>query len=55
MRKINSESDGKLQNKGKGINEVESGQKRRKMLQLKESCRSALWFSDSFNLDLLSI
>ena len=55
MRKINSESDGKLQNKGKGINEVESRQKRRKILRLKESCKSALWFSDSFNLDLLSI
>ena len=55
MRKIQRGSDTKTKNKGKGIDEVEERQKRRKVSQLKESCRSALWFSDSFNLDLLSI
>ena len=55
MRKIQRGSDTKPQNKGKGIDKVEERQKRRKVSQLKESCRSALWFSDSFNLDLLSI
>ena len=52
MRKIQRGSDTKPKNKGKGIDEVEERQKRRKVSQLNESCR---WFSDSLNLDLLSI
>ena len=44
-----------LQNKGRAINDVEDCQRRRKIAQLKESCKLALWFADSFNIDLLAI
>uniref|UniRef100_A0A1X7UAC2 Uncharacterized protein n=1 Tax=Amphimedon queenslandica TaxID=400682 RepID=A0A1X7UAC2_AMPQE len=42
-------------NKGKAINEVEDQQRRRKIAKLRESCKLALWFADSFNIDLLAI
>lgn len=44
-----------FQNKGKAIDEVEDRQRRRKITQLRESCKLALWFADSFNIDLLAI
>ncbi len=42
-------------NKGKGIDEVAERQRRRNMMVLKEACERALWFTDSFNIDLLGI
>uniref|UniRef100_A0A1X7U939 Uncharacterized protein n=1 Tax=Amphimedon queenslandica TaxID=400682 RepID=A0A1X7U939_AMPQE len=42
-------------NKGKAINEVEDQQRRRKIAKLRESCKLALWFADSFNINLLVI
>ena len=42
-------------NNGKGIDEVGERQKRRKLASLRETCKRALWFTDSFNVDLLGI
>ena len=44
-----------LQNKGRAISDVEDRQRRRKIAQLKESCKLALWFADSFNIDIFAI
>ena len=40
---------------GKSYDEVGERQKRRKLMAIKEASKKALWFLDSFNLDLLSI
>ena len=42
-------------NTGKGIDEVKERQRRRKIMALKESCKKAMWFADSFHLDLASV
>lgn len=42
-------------NRGRGLDEVEERQRRRKIKNLQESCKRALWFTDSFNIDVLSI
>ena len=42
-------------NTGKGLDEVQERQRRHKISALRESCKTALWFCDSFNLDLLKI
>ncbi len=44
-----------IANTGKGLDEVQARQRHRKMFALHESCKSALWFCDSFHLDLLKI
>ena len=48
-------SSAALVNRGKGLDEVEYRQRRRKIMALKESCKKAIWFADSFDLDLQSI
>ncbi len=42
-------------NTGRGIDEVAQRQQRWKMTVLREACERALWFTDSFNIDLLGI
>ena len=42
-------------NKRKGIDEVGERQRRRKIIRLKEASKNALWFADTFNVDLLSL
>lgn len=42
-------------NLGKPIDEVQERQRRRKLAMLKEGCKHALWFTDSFGLDLLHV
>ena len=44
-----------LTNQGKGLDEVGERQRRRKILILRESCKRALWFADSFNVDIISL
>ena len=43
------------ENKGKGIDEVGERQKRRNIMAIRESTKKALWFLDSFNVDLSTI
>ena len=42
-------------NRGRGVDEVAERQRRRKILLLRESCKRALWFTDSFNVDIISL
>lgn len=42
-------------NSGRPIDVVQERQRRRKISTLKEASKKALWFADSFNLDLVSI
>ena len=42
-------------NQGKGVDEVQERQRRRKIARLKEATKKALWFSDTFNVDLLTV
>ena len=42
-------------NNGKGIDEVQERQRRRKMMVLREGCKQALWFADTFHIDLLKV
>ena len=42
-------------NTGKGLDEVQERQRRRKISALHEAGKTALWFCDSFHLDLLKI
>lgn len=42
-------------NNGKGIDYVQERQRRRKMAMLREGCKQALWFTETFNIDLLKI
>ena len=42
-------------NAGQGIDDVKERQRRRKMMALREGCKRALWFADSFNVDLLRV
>ena len=42
-------------NFGKGLDEVQERQRRRKMMTLREGCKRALWFADSFQIDLLKL
>ena len=42
-------------NNGKGMDQVKEQQRRRKLAELKEGCKMALWYGDTFNVDLLSI
>ena len=42
-------------NFGKGLDEVQERQRRWNMIALKEGCKRALWFSDSFQIDLLKL
>lgn len=42
-------------NSGRSLNEVGERQRRRKIASLKEASKKALWFLDSFNLDVTSI
>ncbi len=48
-------SEQPLLNRGKGIDEVGERQRRRKITLLRESCERALWFTDTFNVDLLKV
>ncbi len=48
-------SEQPLMNRGKGVDEVEERQRRRKIALLRESCERALWFTDTFNVDLLKV
>ena len=48
-------SQGQPINYGKGIDEVQERQRRRKLSILKEGCKTALWFGNTFNIDLVSI
>ena len=41
--------------KGKTLDEVEERQRRRKLMSLKEASKKALWFLDSFHIDIQSI
>ena len=43
------------QNEGKSFDEVQSRQQRRKVAALREGIKDALWFCDSFGLDLMSV
>lgn len=42
-------------NTGKSIDEVGERQRRRKLMTLREASKKALWFLDSFNIDVQSI
>lgn len=42
-------------NAGKGLDEVCERQQRRKIASIKEATKKALWFLDSFNVDIMSI
>ena len=42
-------------NNGKPLDEVQERQRRRKVHAIKEGVKKALWFCDSFGLDLLSV
>ena len=42
-------------NVGKGLDEVQRRQERRKIAVLHDGCKKALQFADSFGIDLLSI
>ena len=42
-------------NNGSGIDEVEARQRRRKIRLLQALCKRALWFVDTFHLDLMTI
>ena len=44
-----------LENKGKAIDSVEERQKRRKITAIKEASKKALWFLDSFNVNVMDI
>ena len=44
-----------LTNKGRPLDAVAQRQWRRKVQAIKESCKKALWFLDSFNLDVESV
>ena len=55
MDKINELCRQPLANKGKGIDEVAKRQRRRKVTVLRQSCERALWFTDSFNVDIISL
>lgn len=52
---ICSYTDREEENRGKGIDEVGKRQRRRKITAIKESCKKALWFLDSFNVDVTNI
>ena len=39
---------------GKGLDDVQERQRRRKVAALKESCKNALWFAETFDIDLIS-
>ena len=40
---------------GKGLEQVKERQRRRKIAALKDSCRNALWFADTYDIDLINI
>ena len=42
-------------NSGRGVDQVAGRQRRRKIIQLREGCKRALWFADSFNIDVVKI
>ena len=42
-------------NSGRGVDQVAERQRRRKIIQLREGCKRALWFADSFNIDVVKI
>ena len=48
-----SEEQGASQ--GKGVDEVQERQRRREIARLKEATKKALWFSDTFNVDMLTV
>ena len=55
MERIKEICSQPLTNRGKGLDEVAERQRRRKILALRESCKRALWFTDSFNIDIISL
>ena len=42
-------------NVGQGIDDVQERQRRRKMAALREGCEKALWFTGSYNVDLIKV
>ncbi len=44
-----------LANSGRGVDQVAERQRRRKIVQLRNECKRALWFADSFNVDIIKI
>lgn len=44
-----------LENKGKGVDEVHKRQRRQKITAIEEATKKALWFLDSFNIDISSV
>ena len=55
LRQVKGMTTEPVVNIGKGIDEVAARQRRRKVCALRESCRSALWFADTFKVDLLKV
>ena len=42
-------------NVGNDFDNIQERQRRLKLANLKDGCRKALWFGDTFNIDLVSI
>ena len=55
LKIINSVCSQPLTNQGRGLDEVAERQRRRKITLLRESCKRALWFTDSFNVDIINL
>ena len=56
IAELNRITDGNdATNKGRQLDSVGERQRRRKIQAIKESCKKALWFLDSFHLDVQSV
>ena len=55
ISQVNRLTHTSYENNGKGIDSVGERQRRRKITTIKESCKKALWFLDSFNVNVTNV